>query len=143
LKTSIRAELREPVCAFVDHLSSGAEAVPLKDLASLFGAEGDLLETVAQRGDIRFVAGKFTNDGPELTVPAARVELEVPNLLRGRYESSVDGFTMTFPSAEFSLRACVKIAIIRKCFELRELRAGRSFLELDFGNSLADRRYEF
>lgn len=143
MKTSHRAELREPVCAFIERLSSGAEAVPLRDLASLFGAESDLLERVSQRGDIRFVDGKFTNDGPELTVPAGRVELEVPNLLRGRYESSADSFTLTFPSTEFSLRACAKIAILRKCFELRELRAGRSFLELDFGNAIANRRYEF
>ena len=143
MKTSQRAELRNPVCAFIDKLSGGAESVPLKDLASLFGAPVDLLDQVAQRGDIRFVDGKFTNDGPDLSVPAGRVELEVPNLLRGRFETDSDGFTLTFPTAEFSLRACAKIAILRKCFELRELRAGRTFLELDFGNAIADRRYEF
>lgn len=143
MKTSERAELRGPVCAFIDRLSGGAESVPLQDLASLFGAEGDLLNQVAQRGDIRFVDGKFSNDGPDLSVPAGRVELEVPNLLRGRYQSTADGFTLSFPSPEFSLRACAKISILRKCFELRELRAARDSLEIDFGNPIADRRYEF
>ena len=143
MKTSIRAELREPVGAFIDRLASGESDVPLRDLAGLFGAEGDILDIAATRGSIRFVDGKFTNDGPDLSVPAGRVELEVPNLLRGKFVSSADGFTMTFPTAEFSLRACAKIAILRKCFDLRELRAGRHFLELDFGNAVADRRYEF
>ena len=140
---SRREELREPVLAFTRRLAEGAESIPLRDLAALFGADEALLETVASRGDIRLRDGKFINDGPELVVPAGRVELEVPNLLRGRYESRPDGFTMTFPSAEFSLRACAKIAILRKCFDLRELRAGSDFLELDFGNAVADRRYQF
>ena len=143
MKSSTRAELREPVGAFIDRLASGESDVPLRDLAGLFGAGGDVLGIAATRGSIRFADGKFTNDGPELTVPAGSVELEVPNLLRGRYECSSEGFTMTFPTPDFTLRACAKIAILRKCFDLRELRAGRHFLELDFGNALADRRYEF
>jgi hypothetical protein len=143
MKTSRRPELRDPVHAFAARLASGNELVPLADLAALFGADESLLETVRVRGDIRFRDGRFVNDGPELAVPAGSVELEVPNLMRGTYEAGADSFVLRFPSAEFTLRACAKIAILRKCFELRELRADATSLELDFGNPVVNRRYEF
>ncbi|MHC4955951.1 MAG: hypothetical protein ACYTGZ_19055 [Planctomycetota bacterium] len=143
MKTSSRPELKEPVLAFARRLAAGEEFIPLADLAALFGAGGELMETVGSRGQIRFFDGKFTNDGPELVVPAGKVELEIPNLMRGRFTSDGDAFKLSFPSAEFSLRACVRIAIIRKCFDLQEMRATADSLEIDFGNDLANRRYEF
>ena len=41
------------------------------------------------------------------------------------------------------LRACAKIAILRKCFDLEEMRADEGSIEIDFGSDVADRRYEF
>lgn len=143
MKTSRRPELREPVLAFAARLAAHDEFIPLRDFAALFGAGGDLLDKVGERGDIRFREGRFANDGPELAIPAGSVELEVPNLLKGTYEAGPDAFTLAFPNPEFTLRACAKIAILRKCFDLRELRAEAGSLELDFGNAIADRRYEF
>jgi len=143
MKTSRRPELRAPVHAFAARIAAGDEFVPLRDLAALFGAEEALLSTVAGRGDIRFAGGRFTNDGPELAVPAGSVELEVPNLVRGTYEAAAGSFTLAFPNPEFTLRACAKIAILRKCFDLREMRADESSIEIDFGSAVADRRYEF
>jgi hypothetical protein len=143
MKTARREELREPVQAFAARLAAGDELIPLRDLAALFGADEALLSTVASRGDIRFRDAKFMNDGPELVVPAGSVELEVPNLMRGTYVSAAGSFTLTFPNPEFTLRACARIAILRKCFDLAELRADANSIELDFGNAIADRRYEF
>ncbi|MHC4939903.1 MAG: hypothetical protein ACYTHK_13115 [Planctomycetota bacterium] len=143
MKTARREQLREPVHAFAARLAAGDEFIPLRDLAALFGADEELLEKVGARGDIRFADGKFINDGPELAVPAGSVELEVPNLMRGTYSAGPGSFTLTFPNPEFTLRACAKIAILRKCFDLRELRADANSIELDFGNAIADRRYEF
>ena len=39
--------------------------------------------------------------------------------------------------------ACARVAVFRKCFDLREIRASASEMVLDFGNVLADRRYTF
>ena len=94
------------------------------------------------------VAGEFRparvlQTGPDLVIPAGAVELEIPNLMRGRYVAGADSFTLSFPSAEFTLRACIKIAILRKCFDLKEMRADAHSLEIDFGNEIANRRYEF
>ena len=143
MKTQQRPELKERVLAFARRLQAAEEFIPIADLAALFGADDSLRAKAAERGDIRFVDGRFTNDGPELVIPAAAVELEIPNLIRGRFVSDGDAFTLTFPSAEFTLRACVRIAILRKCFDLREMRADATSLEIDFGNEIANRRYEF
>jgi len=143
MKTQQRPELKERVLAFARRLQAAEEFIPIADFAALFGAGDSVRVKAAERGDIRFVDGRFTNDGPELVIPAAAVELEIPNLIRGRFVSGVDAFTLTFPSAEFTLRACVRIAILRKCFDLREMRADATSLEIDFGNEIANRRYEF
>jgi len=143
MKTSKRPELKERVQAFMARLNSGDEFIPIGELAALFGADESLQQRAAERGDIRFFDGRFTNDGPELVIPAGAVELEIPNLMRGRYVAGADSFTLGFPSAEFTLRACVKIAILRKCFDLKEMRADANSLEIDFGNDIANRRYEF
>ncbi|MHC4848065.1 MAG: hypothetical protein ACYTEG_06365 [Planctomycetota bacterium] len=143
MKTARREELREPVQAFAARLAKGDEFIPLRDLAGLFGADEALLSRIESRGDIRFRDAKFVNDGPELAVPAGSVELEVPNLMRGTFVSGPESFTLTCTNPAFTLRACAKIAILRKCFDLRELRADAHSLELDFGNAIADRRYEF
>ena len=143
MKTQSRPELRERVHSFARRLAAQEEFVPIAELAALFGADESLRAKAAERGDIRFSDGRFTNDGPELVIPAGAVELEIPNLIRGRFTTGEDAFTLTFPSAEFTLRACVKIAILRKCFDLKEMRADADSLEIDFGNDLASRRYEF
>ena len=143
MKTQSRPELKERVHTFARRLHANEEFIPIAELAALFGADDSLQAKAAERGDIRFFDGRFTNDGPELVIPAGAVELEIPNLMRGRYVSGDDAFTLTFPSAEFSLRACVRIAILRKCFDLREMRADANSLEIDFGNDIANRRYEF
>ncbi|MEM8882648.1 MAG: hypothetical protein AAGD14_01100 [Planctomycetota bacterium] len=143
MKSSRRDELREPVHAFAARLASGEPTIPLQDLAAMFGAQGAVLAQVAKRGDIRLNEGKFVNDGPDLVLQAGSVELEIPNLMRGTYTSDGPAFSLRFPNPEFSLRACAKIAVLRKCFDLFEVRADAGFIELDFGNGLADRRYEF
>lgn len=143
MKTVGRPELKEPVAAFADKLAAGPESIPLAEFAALFGAGDDVLAQVATRGDLRFRGDVFSNDGPELTVPAGSVELEIPSLLRGTWEASSGGFALRFGHADFTLRACAKVAVFRKCFDLREMRASASDMVLDFGNALADRRYTF
>ena len=143
MKSSPRPDLKEPLAEFSKHLHDGADSVPLADLASLFGASGDALAEIATRGQIRLGDGKFSNDGPDLVVAAGRVELEIPSLMRGQFDLSPGGFALRFPLEEFSLKACMTVAIIRKCFVLKEMRASAEDLVLDFGNALADRRYTF
>ncbi len=143
MKTESRPELNEPVATFAERLRGQPEKIPLSELATLFGAPPEVMDRVASRGDIVFRGEIFSNDGPELVARAGKVEIEIPSLMRGTYEVSDEGFRMAFPSAEFSLRACATMAFIRKCFELKEMRATASDLVLDFGSSLADRRYTF
>lgn len=144
MKTSERPELKRPVQAFAGRLAAGEREIPLADLAALFGADEGLLATVRRRGDLVFRDdGNFSNDGPDMAVPAGRVELEIPSLVRGTWECGPGSFRLVFPMAEFTLRACVTVAIVRKCFDLREMRASASDLVLDFGSQLADRRYTF
>lgn len=143
MKTSPRPELREPVLAFAERLERGEPRIPLADLAALFGAPGEVLGLVAGRGDLVFLPERFSNDGPELSVEAGRVELELPSLIRGTWEAAAGGFRLTFPLGEYAPRACVRIALFRKCFELKEMRASGRDLTLDFGNELADRCYTF
>ena len=141
--TQARPELRQPVADFADKLAAGVRAIPLIELAALFGAPADLMDLVRKRGDIALKDTTFTNDGPEIVVPAGMVELEVPMILRGQWVASNGGFALSFPMAEFAPRACAQIAILRKCFELKELRASANTLELDFDNEMVDRRYTF
>ena len=130
--------------AFASKLEGGQREIPLADLAELFGAGEDLLERVRTRGAIVFrETGTFSNDGPELVLPAGRIELELPSLVRGEWSCGDGGFALRFTMAEFSIRACAKIAILRKCFDLSELRATPDDLVLDFGNDLVSRRYAF
>jgi hypothetical protein len=143
LKASPRPELRAPVLAFSAKLQEERDAIPLTDLARLFGADDAVLERVATRGNLVFKDDTFSNDGPELVVAAGRVELEIPGLVRGRWSSESGGFTLSFPLADFAVRACAQIAFMRKCFNLREIRATEHDIALDFGATLADRRYTF
>ncbi len=143
MKEAARPELKEPVLAFLAQLLEPRDTIPLTDLAALFGAGDDVLERVATRGHLVLKGDTFSNDGPELVVPAGRVELEIPILVRGRWAAEPGGFTLSFPLADFTVRACARIAFVRKCFDLREIRATRSDLALDFGAALADRRYTF
>lgn len=143
MNTQGRPELKQPVADFAEKLAAGTRTIPLAELAQLFGAGGDLLATVSSRGDIVFTDDGFSNDGPELVVPAGRVELEIPMIVRGTWSASPGGFTLVFPSAEFAPRACAQIMILRKCFELKEMRATPTELTLDFGNEMANRRYTF
>ncbi|MHC4956962.1 MAG: hypothetical protein ACYTGN_01205 [Planctomycetota bacterium] len=143
MKSAHRPELGPPVAAFAAKLREGAPEIPLTDMASLFGAPEELLGVVAGRGPIRFKAETFTNAGPELVLEAGRVELEIPDVLRGRWSVDDEGFLLEFPSGEFAPRACGKIAFLRKCFELREMRATAGDITLDFGSDLASRRYTF
>jgi hypothetical protein len=143
LKTSPRPELKAPVLAFLAKLQEQRDEIPLTDLAELFGADDLVLERVATRGNLVFLDDTFSNDGPELVVPAGRVELEIPVLVRGRWAAEPGGFTLSFPLADFAVRACARIAFVRKCFDLREIRATERDLALDFGATLADRRYTF
>jgi hypothetical protein len=143
MKSAQRPELGPPVAAFAAKLREGVAEIPLTEMAALFGAPEELLGVVAQRGPIKFKEDRFTNAGPELVLEAGRVELEIPDILRGTWSVDDAGFVLGFPSAEFAPRACGKIAFLRKCFELREMRATASDLVLDFGNDLASRRYTF
>ena len=143
MKTSSRPELKGPVLAFAAKLAAAGDEIPLADLAALFGADEEVLRRVGTRGNIRLKGDIFSNDGPQLVVPAGSVELEISDLIRGTWTAADGGFTLTFPSRDFTVRACVRIAIIRKCFDLREIRATGSDLTLDFGDALADRRYTF
>lgn len=143
VKTSARPELKEPVQAFAAKLAEGRDTIPLAEFAALFGADEALLERIRQRGDIVFKADTFSNDGPDMVVPANKVEIEIPSLLHGAWSVSPGGFTLTFKHKDFTVRACAQVAILRKCFDLRELRATPEAIELDFGGTLADRRYTF
>jgi len=143
MKSSPRPELQEPLLAFTERLHARAETIPLTVLASLFGAPDDALEHIATRGDIQFRGEIFSNDGPDLVVSAGRIDLEIPSLMRGQVELVPGGFLLSFPLEEFSLKACMTVAIIRKCFVLKEMRASPDDMVLDFGNMLADRRYTF
>lgn len=129
--------------AFAARIADRAERIPLGDLAALFGADEALLARVRGRGDLVFRGDAFSNDGPEMVVEAGKAELEIPSLIRGTCARGEAGFALRFPMAEFSLRACVRFAVLRKCFDLRELRAAPGELVLDFGSDLADRRYTF
>ena len=143
MKEAARPELKEPVLAFLAKLLEPRDEIPLTDLAALFGAGDEVLERVAPRGNLAFKGDTFSNDGPELVVPAGRVELEIPVLVRGRWAAEPGAFTLSFPLADFTVRACARVAFVRKCFDLREIRATESELTLDFGAPLADRRYTF
>ena len=143
MKASPRPELKAPVLAFLAKLREARDEIPLTDLAGLFGADDAVLERVATRGNLAFSGDTFSNDGPELIVPAGRVELEIPVLVRGRWAVDSGGFTLSFPLADFAVRACARLAFVRKCFDLREIRATEHDLTLDFGATLADRRYTF
>jgi len=131
------------VLALHQKLLAAPAEIPLGDVAALFGAGGDVLARVGTRGNLRLDGDKFSNDGPELVVPAGRVELEIPDLLKGTWEAGPEGFTLRFPLRDFTVRACLQIAFFRKCFELREIRATKRDLFLDFGGGPADRRYTF
>ncbi|MFQ5845090.1 MAG: hypothetical protein ACE5JG_08890, partial [Planctomycetota bacterium] len=120
-----------------------ADRIPMTELAALLRAQPDVLADVARRGDLVLGDGTFSNDGPDLVLPAGRVEIEVPSLLRGTYRCGPDGFSLAFPQADFTLRACVTLAVFRRCFDLRELRATSAELVLDFGGGPADRRFTF
>ena len=143
MKTSARPELRGPVREFAAKLAAGETEIPLADLAALFGADEALLASVRTRGAIVFKGNTFSNDGPELVVSSGKVELEIPSLVHGTFESGSDSFALVFPLPEFSLRACATVVFLRKCFELKEMRATAEDLVLDFGSSVADRRYTF
>ncbi len=143
MQTDHRPELAIPVRTFAQHLAEGVERIPMVDLAALFGAQPDVLAAVARRGDIELSDGTFTNDGPELVIPAGRAEIEVPSLLRGNYTSEEGGFSLAFPQAEFTLRACVTLLMFRKCFDLKAMRATSNDMVLDFGGGPADRRLTF
>lgn len=143
MNASPRPELKAPVLAFLAKLQEARDEIPLTDLAGLFGADDAVLDRVATRGNLVFAGDTFSNDGPELIVPAGRVELEIPVLVRGRWAADADGFRLLFPLADFAVRACARIAFLRKCFDLHEIRATERDLALDFGGTLADRRYTF
>ena len=141
--TSERPELNQPVADFAGKLEGGERTIPLAELAQLFGADRDLLTTVATRGDIVFTDDGFSTDGPDLVVPAGSVELEIPMIVKGTWNSSPGGFTLTFPFTDFAPRACAQVMIIRKCFDLKQMRATPTDLTLDFGNEMVNRRYTF
>jgi hypothetical protein len=102
-----------------------------------------VLEHVRRRGNLVLKGDGFSNDGPALTVPAGKVELEISDLLKGTWAADDRGFVLRFPYRDFTVRACLQIAIFRKCFDLREIRATGSDITLDFGGPPADRRYTF
>jgi hypothetical protein len=143
MKTSHRPELQGPVTRFWTRLREARGPIPLTELAALFGAGPEVLDRVARRGDLVFRGEVFTNDGPELVIPAGQVEVEIPSLLRGTWTADDTGFALEFPSADYTLRACAQIAFFRKTFDLKAMRATASDLVLDFGGSMADRRYTF
>jgi hypothetical protein len=138
-----RPELREAVLGLHRQLLARPAAVPLCDVAALFGAGEEVLALVRPRGDLALSGDRFSNDGPELVVPAGKVELEISDLLKGTWAVDADGVVRRFPMKDFTVRACLRIAIFRKCFDLREIRATRGSIELDFGGPPADRRYVF
>lgn len=143
MRTDRRPELRAPAEALGRLLHAGAARVPLTQVAALFGAAGEALERARTRGDLVLEGARFSNSGPAFTAPAGRVEVEVPDLLRGRWTVDASGWSLTFDVPDFCPRACAQIAFFRKCFDLREIRATDRDLTLDFGSDLADRRFEF
>jgi len=138
-----RPELKEAVRALHRKLLAAPDEIPLEDVAALFGAGDEVLARVRTRGALRLDGDKFSNDGPELVVRAGRVELEIPDLLKGTWQAGPEGFVLRFPLKDFTVRACLQIAFFRKCFELGEIRATERDLSLDFGGGPADRRYTF
>jgi hypothetical protein len=138
-----RPELRQAVQDLHAQLLARPARVPLADVAALFGAGPDVLERVRSRGDLVLRGDAFSNDGPELVVPAGKVELEISDLLKGTWSADESGFVLRFPSKDFTVRACLQVAFFRKCFDLREIRATASEIALDFGNAVADRSYTF
>jgi hypothetical protein len=138
-----RPELREGVLSLHRKLLGRPAEVPLADVAALFGAGPGVLDIVRPRGSLILRGDAFSNDGPELIVPAGKVELEIADLLKGTWAADEAGFLLRFPFRDFTVRACLQIAFFRKCFELREIRATTVDLALDFGGPPADRRYTF
>jgi hypothetical protein len=138
-----RPDLRERVLALHRKLLERQGEIPLTDVAALFGAGEDVLAEVQRRGNLLLKGDAFSNDGPALTVPAGKVELEISDLLKGTWSADARGFALRFPFRDFTVRACLQVAIFRKCFDLREIRATESDLALDFGGPPADRRYTF
>lgn len=143
MKTAHDPRLRAPVEALRACLAAGARAIPLADLAALFGAEGELLERARARGDLVLRDGRFSNDGPPFVAPAGRAEIEIPDLLRGAVEVTAGGFVLAFPHEDFAPRACAQIAFLRKCFPLRAIRVTEGAMTLDFGGGAADRVVTF
>ena len=143
MKTETRPELRAPAEALGRLLRAGAERIPMADVAALFGAKGEALEKARARGDLVVRGGRFSNGGAPIVAPAGRVEVEIPDLLRGSCRADDSGWSLAFELPDFCPRACAQIAFFRKCFDLREIRATASGLTLDFGSDLADRRFEF
>jgi len=140
---SLRPELREAVHSLHAKLLARPPEIPLADVAALFGAGEEVLALVRPRGNLVLRGDAFSNDGPELVVPAGKVELEIADLLKGTWSADESGFVLRFPFKDFTVRACLQIAFFRKCFDLREIRAAKDSIELDFGGPPADRRYEF
>jgi hypothetical protein len=138
-----RPELRQAVLGLHQRLLGRPAWIPLADVAALFGAGEEVLAAVRPRGNLVLKGDAFSNDGPELVVPAGKVELEIPDLLKGTWSAAPEGFVLRFPFRDFTVRACVMIAFFRKCFDLREIRATPHDLSLDFGGPPADRQYTF
>jgi hypothetical protein len=138
-----RPELGTAVRALHAKLLARPAAVPLADVAALFGAGDEVLALVRPRGNLVLKGDGFSNDGPELVLPAGKVELEIADLLKGTWSANADGFVLRFPFRDFTVRACVRIAFLRKCFDLREIRATAHDIALDFGGPPADRIYTF
>jgi len=138
-----RPELRQAVLGLHEQLLARPAEIPLADVAMLFGAGEGVLDLVRPRGNLVLKADAFSNDGPELVVPAGKVELEISDLLKGTWSADEKGFVLRFPFRDFTVRACLQIAFFRKCFDLREIRATPDAIDLDFGGPPADRRYTF
>ncbi|HEX5137266.1 MAG TPA: hypothetical protein VFY93_09855 [Planctomycetota bacterium] len=138
-----RPEIREAVFSLHRALLARPPSIPLADVAALFGASSDVLARVRTRGDLVLKGDAFSNDGPELVVPAGKIELEISDLLKGTWSAGEAGFALRFPHEDFTVRACLQVAFFRKCFGLREIRATTGSIELDFGSAVADRRYTF
>jgi len=138
-----RPELKQSVLGLHRKLLGRQAEIPLSDVAALFGAGEEVLALVRPRGNLVLRGDGFSNDGPELVVPAGKVELEIADLLKGTWSADADGFVLRFPFRDFTVRACLQIAFFRKCFDLREIRATPVSIDLDFGGPPADRRYAF
>ncbi len=138
-----RPELRQAVLGLHEKLLARPAEIPLADMAALFGAGEEVLAVVRPRGNLVLRGDGFSNDGPELVVPAGKVEIEIADLLKGTWSADANGFVLRFPFRDFTVRACLQIAFFRKCFDLREIRATKTDVALDFGGPPADRRYSF